>query len=473
MKAPAEIRKVQAPARPVVEQPDEYRTIRNLIWLYFWLLIFEGSLRKWVLPGLAGPLLIVRDPVVIAIYMLAITKGIFPMNGFVVVTFALALANLFISFVVNPEHPIVTIFGLRANFLHLPLIYVIPSVLRYQDLRRIGYWMLILAVPMAVLVFRQFQAPPDAWINKGAGEGAKQLGTTFGKIRAAGTFSYSTGLTSYAALLGGFLFFQFFKGRVYPKWLTAAGMLSLFAIVTLSGSRSNLAGVSVVMTGGLLMSLYKPKLLKGSAGMIAAIGIVYLAVGSYTVFREGQEVISERVVKSGGVKVGIIDRFLNALIPFDVMSQAPLLGNGVGMGTNAAAGMLTGERAFLLAEDEWDRVILESGPLLGAAYILLRIGMILHLWTISLAALNRGRTLPSILFFVSAIPLLNGQFGQPTMLGFAVFTSGLCLAAASAKSEGEESVEDAVPGVPQLTAAAVPAPRLARGRSAYAERLHG
>src|SRR5205823_6497749 len=113
------------------------------------------------------------------------------------------------------------------------------------------------------------------------------------------------------------------------------------------------------------------------------------------------------------------------------------------------------------------------GPLLGLAYILLRLGMILHLGKIAIADLNRGRTLSLLLFFVTFLPLMSGPFGQPTMLGFAVFSAGLCLAAASAKNEGEELVEDLAPTDPQLMTSTAPAPGLARGRSAYAERLHG
>ena len=37
------------------------RNIRRLIWLYFWLLLIEGALRKWVAPSLSNPLLIIRE----------------------------------------------------------------------------------------------------------------------------------------------------------------------------------------------------------------------------------------------------------------------------------------------------------------------------------------------------------------------------------------------------------------------------
>ena len=46
--------------------------IKRLIWLYFFLLIFEGTFRKWILPQFSDVLLVVRDPVVLAIYFLVI-----------------------------------------------------------------------------------------------------------------------------------------------------------------------------------------------------------------------------------------------------------------------------------------------------------------------------------------------------------------------------------------------------------------
>ncbi|MEP6686323.1 MAG: hypothetical protein ABJB22_06050, partial [Verrucomicrobiota bacterium] len=36
--------------------------IRRLIWLYILLLVFEGAFRKWIVPQLSSPLLLIRDP---------------------------------------------------------------------------------------------------------------------------------------------------------------------------------------------------------------------------------------------------------------------------------------------------------------------------------------------------------------------------------------------------------------------------
>src|ERR1700682_749757 len=70
------------------------RQIRRLIWLYFWLLLIEGALRKWALPDLSNPLLLVRDPVVIAIYLLAIPARVFPRNGWTLALVVIGFLSL-------------------------------------------------------------------------------------------------------------------------------------------------------------------------------------------------------------------------------------------------------------------------------------------------------------------------------------------------------------------------------------------
>jgi hypothetical protein len=78
-----------------------------------------------------------------------------------------------------------------------------------------------------------------------------------------------------------------------------------------------------------------------------------------------------------------------------------------------------------------------------------------------------GNLLPILLFSSSFLPMISGQFGQPTILGFAVFTTGLALAALTLNMKEVQPK----PGASPPTRAKVAIPM--RGRSAYAERLHG
>src|SRR4030095_7710392 len=128
---------------------------------------------KWILPGLANPLLVVRDPVVIAIYLIAVANGLFPKNVLVVSTIGLGILSAAASLIVQAQGGqgsfFITLYGLRTNFLHLPLIFLLPKVFTAADLSKLGKWLLILAFPMAILVAAQFRASPDSRLNVGAG----------------------------------------------------------------------------------------------------------------------------------------------------------------------------------------------------------------------------------------------------------------------------------------------------------------
>ena len=197
------------------------KTTRYLIWVYLLALLGEGALRKWIVPGLAGPLLIMRDPIVVVIYLSAVAGDHFPVNGFVRATLGLALLSLLASMVVNPDHLGITLFGLRTNFLHLPLIFLIPRVFDHAEVLRVGRFLLLISPMMLFIVTMQFRSGPDSWWNLGAGAGSGQLSSAFGKVRPSGTFSFTTGLASYIGLLASFVIYNFFSRGSLPRWMTS------------------------------------------------------------------------------------------------------------------------------------------------------------------------------------------------------------------------------------------------------------
>ena len=116
-----------------------HRSLVLLIWFYFWLLIWEGALRKWFFPSLSAPLLIVRDPIVLLIYAIALAQGIFPFNRYVLAIFGLAGLS-FVASLCTFGNLGVILYGLRTDFLHLPLIFLMPKVLNREDVDR--FWAL-------------------------------------------------------------------------------------------------------------------------------------------------------------------------------------------------------------------------------------------------------------------------------------------------------------------------------------------
>jgi hypothetical protein len=465
-------------SRPVRSGLDaaKYRKVVFLIWVYFWLLIFEGALRKWVFPAWSAPLLIVRDPVVILIYMVAIAEGLFPVNRFFVVIAGLAIVSFLASLVIFNNVGI-TLYGVRTNFLHLPLIFVMQKVMDQDDVKRLGRWVLLLAIPMTLLVTWQFASPKEAWINAAAGgELGGQMVSAGSRIRPAGLFSFVTGMVSYLSLVAAFDFGAFVDQSNMPKWLRSAGIPCLILALATSGSRSEMANVMIIVIAVLVVCVRQSSRIRTILTPAILTFAGFLALSHLPLFREGMEVNEARIRSGGGVQHGIVQRYFGDLgESIDTAASSPLFGYGLGIGTNVGSALLTGSRSFLLGEGEWSRVIAESGPILGYAYILLRLSICAHLVCGGWKALRRGQATPILLVAASLVDMVSGQFGQPSMLGFAVFTSGVALASMNRSAAPAISLESgdtkASSGAPRITPATARPARRVRGRSRIAEAI--
>jgi hypothetical protein len=449
--------------------------IRRLIWLYFWLLIFEGTFRKWILPQYSDILLVIRDPVVLFIYLLALRAHIFPKNRYVIWLGVIAILSWLVSLVVLEPYLslkpllLVTGFGFRSNFLHLPLIFVMANVLDLDDLKRFGWWVLVGLIPMAVLLALQFNAAPDAYINRTAGLGdTTQITAGGGKIRPPGTFSFVSGVIFYAALSAAFLLYAALTRGVYRNWLLYAAGLALVVTIGVSGSRSVLLAVLVVVSSLVAIIFLRPSAINQFGRNLLIVVVVLLVAVRLPVFKEGVQILSDRFTAvaeeedrtiAGGLVARMFSGFTEGVL---LVSRAPIGGYGLGIGTNGGAKFLTGRFIFLLTEGEWGRVILESGPILGLAFLAWRVMLTAKLGLFSLRHLKRGEILPIMLYGAGFISLINGQFGQPTNLGFSCFICGLCLAAGNTKTPPESELQEP----------AGPARRRVARRSRYAEGLH-
>lgn len=454
------------------------RWVRRLIWVYFWMLLIEGALRKWVLPELSNPLLLVRDPVAIAIYLFAIPAKVFPRNGWTLALLVIGFLSLIATFaqlwMYLPPQMIAFVagYGFRSNFFHLPLIFVIGKVLRPEDVKRFGWWILVVVVPMAALMVVQFRAAPDAFVNRTAGGEGEMMLSALGKVRTAGTFSFVTGIVSYFALATGFLVWSVLRRTVYKNWLLAAAGSALIMGVAVSGSRSVVGACLVVVASLVVVLVLRPDAVNRFGQTLMVVLVLGFIVTRTPVFKEGLSVLTTRFsevaeASDQSVTRGLVMRVLGDFEEaFFVLGKAPFLGYGLGIGTNAGAKFLTGRSGFLLTEGEWSRIFLEIGPVLGLAYVALRCGLVVWMGLLCLKSVKLGNVLPLLLFSSSFLPMISGQFGQPTILGFAVFTTGLALAARN----GEELLTPT-----QLRSArprAIGSENVVRSRSAHAARLH-
>lgn len=473
--------------------------MRRLVWLYIILWVIEGALRKWIVPGLANPLLIIRDPVLLAIYALALQRRIFPFHHpFVGIIAALSALCVLTALTVTQAPLIVIIYGWRANFLHLPLIFLLPALFDEKDVRAVGRWFLLSSLPMSLLVLLQFRSAPSAWVNTVVGGEGTQLESAFEHVRVAGTFSFTNGMCAYTALIAAFFFFQMLERKAFPRWLWFCSGGALIIQVVLSGSRATVGVVGVVILGVALACTLRPAYWRASFKLFAVGGLVLLVLGSFAVFREGLNVFSYRFGDEESVQKGFFLRYFGSLMVSPIVWKVvPYGGVGLGMGTNVASSLILGRRFFMAAEGEYDRLVLESGPILGMLCIFMRQGLVIWLGVHALRRLRgESRPLPLMLLCAGMSSLLIGQWAQPTELGFSVIAAGLSLAATRRSPELLAAAGEPLPalnGVRQPVgtggnrAASRPVvvvsppsappprqtPRVLRGRSAYAERLHG
>lgn len=458
---------------PTANYSDSLRHIRRLIYFYVVLLLVEGALRKWIVPQFSNPLLLVRDPVVLAIYFLAWRAHIFPRNGFILWLAIIGILSWIVSiFVLDPYVPmsrilLVTAYGFRSNFLHLPLIFIFAGVFDVDDVKKIGWWILLGIIPMSLLMALQFHSAPDSFINRtvGLGEG-EQITAGGGKIRPPGTFSFISGPIYYVTGAAAFVLYGALRRSTYPSWLLFGAGCSVLLAIVVSGSRSLVMSVLLVMLSLAILLLIRPDAINRFGKSLILLVIGMLIVSRLPIVHEGLTILSSRFTESAEasettITSGLIQRILSGFTEgLGQLGHAPIFGFGLGVGTSGGAAFLMGQSTFLLSENEWTRIIFESGPILGLAFLIWRTLLAVYLGVVSLRALARGEILPLLLFSASFLIILSGQLGQPTSLGFAVVFNGLCLASTR-------------PGKIAPVPVTPTTPRLIRGRSAYADRLHG
>jgi hypothetical protein len=415
--------------------------IKIFIWIYIVLLIVEGALRKWVVPSLATPLLVVRDPVLFVIYGLAASAGLFPRNGWIAFLGGLAVASVALSVVAGQTHPVIMLYGLRTNYLHLPLIWVIAKVFDRRDVEKVGLFFLFTAIPMTLLMVMQFRSPYDAFVNRGVGldtgEGSPtQLFGADGRIRPPGLFAFVTGPQLFYPLVAAFLLGQLGTTRLkLPWWLLIAMALAIGIALPVSISRTVMLGTCAVGVVYVFSLRYTTSKAINLGRPLLVLGVLFIALYQLPVFKEGMRVFmirwTEAAVSSEGegwsdVANRTAQTYLN---PLYYAQAAPFFGMGIGIASNVAAHYFSWAGIWI-AEEEWGKNLMELGPVLGFTFIGYRVALTFSLGLIALRALRSKRdALPILIFSACAIAISQGQLGPPTILGFAVLGPGLLLAA--------------------------------------------
>jgi len=273
------------------------------------------------------------------------------------------------------------------------------------------------------------------------------MNTWYGTVRPSGTFSFVSGPVAFFPLAVAFIFQGFMRAGTYPIGLLVTSSLAIMLSSACSGSRSVLVSVGIVVAAAIVCVLLRGK---GIGGMIAAavvLAILLEVLSLLPIFQDGTHQLFLRFkdgAAAGGEDTsGLVDRYANTMEgPLANLGNSTLFGHGLGLGTNAASGMLLGSREFIGSEDEWGRLIFECGPIFGLLLIAYRVILGLSVAKRAYDALFRDNMLPLLIFASCGLLVVNGQWGVPTSLGFAIFGAGLTLAACEEPEDHDEEEYD-------------------------------
>ncbi len=414
---------------------DPNHILKVWIWVFFFLWIFDGALRKWVFPALSMPLLIVRDPIVLWLIILASRRGLLKINFYLTGMVILGVISLFTAVAFGHGNIWVAIYGARTLLLYFPMIFVIGRIFNQEDVIKIGKVVLWIAIPMTVLLFLQFYSPQSAWVNRGVGgdEAGAGFGGALGFFRPPGTFSFTNGTTCFYSLVAPFLIYFWLNPQKINRMVLIGATGALIVAIPLSISRALFLQVAISVIFLLIAISRNPKYFGKifSATLLVIVALALFSRASF--FSTATEAFTDRFdganESEGGLIEGVLgERFFGQLLKAVTGStDESVFGFGVGSGTTLGANLLNDDRVAEMADFEWMREIGELG-LMGLLVIGIRVGLSLKIAMASYRKLEFSDMLPWLLMSVGILVVTQGQWHQPTALGFCALIGGLWLA---------------------------------------------
>lgn len=423
-------------------EKDQYLIHKRAIWIYLILLIFEGALRKWFLTPLATPLLLCREPIVFWLVWEALRRG-WIRDGIAQLMMIITVPMFLISLAFGHHTVSCALFGARIYFCHFPMMFIIGKVLTRKDLLTMGKFILYCSIPMTMLIMWQFYSPMDSWVNRGVGgEGTASYLGAMGFNRSSGTFSFTSGVSLWLGMVGAFMgYFLLMNNYLTERaainkyvLFVALGFYMLAIPFSISRTAYYQCMVECIFLVYVMMIHRKMQSRAIQTGLFVIVAAAAVMLSGW--LDDSSAAFSARIDEAteieGGVQSALGGRYAGGFLNAVFNSYAPLWGVGLGAGTSTGAQLLGGSSmfAFMNGENEWGRVMNESGYVFGLMVIALRCAFGLDIFIKSHKMLNRGNDmLPWMLCVFMLLNEPQGQLGVPTNLGFAVISGGFALAA--------------------------------------------
>ena len=353
--------------------------IKFLLWSYLALLIFEGALRKWFLPFLSTPLLLAREPIALLALFWSwplLLKSIYWSR--VRDLFYIGLISVILTLYFGHRDWFTALYGLRIFWIQLPLIFVFPLVFTLKDVTRALWATIVISLPMVILITAQSSTPPSHILNIAVGgTGSSAFDGAGGKFRPSGIFSFTNSVTTFFTFSAASLMAIVYgtssrkspqitltpektKFRNLKKIVIILSILSLVVALPVSISRGLLANYAVIFATTIAVLIFTRSKINS---LIAGLFVVYLIATMalrIPVVQEAADAFSLRwqlaagAAKNNKGNAEIVESQLRGRVlgqytePFKHRDSYPLLGHGIGMGSNIGAVRLTGSKVSYL-----------------------------------------------------------------------------------------------------------------------------
>ena len=337
------------------------------------LLVFEGAIRKWLLPGAQDLVYFAKDALFLGAYVgfLRSRSRRWPVPQAPLLYAALVASVVFGLFqMLNPMLPnlLVGVLGFKSYFLYVPLLFVVPAVFRDDaELARFLKRYVLVVFPVVMLSVAQFFSPAGSVLNTYAQPTDSNSISTFGSsnfVRTTGTFSYISGYTSYllATTILILMILTATRWRFRGNLVVFAALGAVMLGIMMSGSRGPIFLLALAFPIYWWLAVVREKQ-SGQTFMRLLLGLSLLVAGLRSAGDQAVTAFSQRASSHEDLPYRMTYPFTS---PVHMLSYSGLFGFGIGA-THQAASALTGgvENPWLTnitPEAESGRVMLEIGP---------------------------------------------------------------------------------------------------------------
>jgi hypothetical protein len=402
---------------------------RRAVYMAMIVALFEGAIRKWILPQASELVYFLKDVILFGAYLKFYMFPDIADRGWKLQVPSALISTVFITLiavgVLNPNigSPILSLYGLKIYLWYVPLGFMLPLLFKNEEhMTSMLYRYSLFSIPICLLGAAQFVAGPDSWLNvyaKSAYSEMKHV-ATFGAgqteiARITGTFSYISGhavFVQFFFILSLCLFTAINDKR---RWILLFGNMPLLvANGLMAGSRGAVFSILAIGTIiGMVSSVVKMGKSKNTL-MYLVIGGVVVAGGIHFFFKKAYDAFETRRKTSGDTTMGRMMYPVNSVLA--AAKLVDISGFGIGMSHPALIAMRgalripQAKKKCPLYDAETGQVLAELGWIGFLMWYAFRWMMMAHCWdAFKRAPPSLFRSL-ALGFFCYHLLLLTGSF---------------------------------------------------------------